>query len=102
MMSKRRKLSSDFKARVALEALREDASLSETASRFDVHPTQISAWKKQALAGLPDLFSSKKDKEGADRVRNIRDLHAKRGQLSVENDFLSQAFKRSLGNGGRR
>lgn len=78
-MSKRRKLSGDFKARVALEALREEASLSELASRFDVHPTQISTLKKQALSGLPELFSSKKAKDSDDQVGDIRDLHAKIG-----------------------
>ncbi len=97
-MSKRRRFTADFKARVALEALRGDKTVQEIAARHQVHPNQVSAWKKQALEGLGSIFESGAGRSGAgrsgdDREGEVRDLHAKIGELTVQNDFLAKALK---------
>jgi transposase len=91
-MSKRRKFSAEFKAKVALEALSGELTLSELASKFDVHQTVVAAWKRQAKDGMVAAFSNKAAAVKKDSEAEIRDLHAKIGQLTVEKDFLERAF----------
>ncbi len=93
-MTKRRRFTAEFKARVALEALRGDKPIQEIAARHKVHPNQVSTWKRQALDGLGAIFSNGADKAGAEREVEIHDLHAKIGQLTVERDFLARGLKR--------
>jgi transposase-like protein len=93
-MTMRRKFSGDFKARVALEALRGDKTIQEIASKHKLHPNQISSWKRQAIEGLAEVFSSGADHERHDHETEVRDLHAKIGQLTVERDFLAKGLKR--------
>lgn len=92
-MSKRprRNHSPAFKAKVALDALKGEQTIVELAERYQVHPNQITEWKKQLLAHAEEIFS--KDRK-PDQGPNVKDLHAKIGQLSMENDFLSSAFGR--------
>jgi len=92
-MSKRprRNHSPAFKARVALEAVKDGQTLVELAERFQVHPNQIMEWKKQLLERAEEVFS--KDRK-AEMGPDIRELHAKIGQLAMENDFLSHALGR--------
>jgi transposase len=93
-MRTRRRFSAEFKARVALEALRGDKTVQELAAKHEVHPNQVSAWKRQALDGLSEVFSNGADRDRHDHEEEIRDLHAKIGQLTVERDFLSRGLKR--------
>lgn len=90
-MSKRTRYSAEFKAKVAKEAIKGEETLAQLASRFGVHPTQISAWKQQALKGLSDIFSGKAGPQ-KDHEKEVKELHAKIGQLTVERDFLAAAF----------
>ena len=83
--------SPSFKAKVALEALKRDQTIVELAERYQVHPNQITDWKKQLLDHAEEVFS--KDRK-PDQGPNVTDLHAKIGQLSMENDFLSKALGR--------
>ncbi len=93
-MSTRRNFSAEFKAKVALEALVGDKTLAELAAKHDVHPNMITQWKRQAKQSLPGVFAKKTSRGSADRAAEVKSLHAKIGELTVENDFLSKAFGR--------
>ena len=93
-MAKRRKFTAEFKAKVALEALRGDRTIQEIAARHQVHPNQVSAWKRQAVDGVGEVFSNGADQVRRDHEAEIHDLHAKIGQLTVERDFLAGGLKR--------
>ncbi len=84
----------NFKAKVALAALREDAPISELASKYGVHATVIHRWKREALVSMAAGFSGKLVKTTIDQEGQIHELHAKIGQLSVERDFLVDASTR--------
>ncbi len=87
----RRNHTAGFKAKVALEALKGEQTLIELAERFTVHPNQITEWKKQLLKCAEHIFvKGKKLETGPD----VKELHAKIGRLSMENDFLSGALER--------
>jgi len=88
----RRNLSPDFKAKVALAALKGDKTVSDLASLYQVHPNQISQWKKQLLDHAATVFG-KTDTTVSDEVE-VKELRAKIGQLTMENDFLSRGLSR--------
>ena len=93
-MGKRRTFSAEFKARVALEALVGDKTLAELSARHGVHPNMIAAWKRQAKESMPEIFSKKTSRDEASREAEIKELHRKIGELTVERDFLGKAFGR--------
>jgi len=93
-MTTRRRFTGDFKAKVALEALRGDRTIQEIAARHKVHPNQVSTWKRQAMDGLGEVLSNDADHARRDRESEVHDLHAKIGQLTVERDFLAKGLKR--------
>ena len=94
-MAKRKQHNATFKSRVALEALRGDQTIAELAAKYEIHPTLVTKWKKQAVDGLADVFSSK-GRTGQGNQPPVRDqrAHAKIGELTVERDFLAKAFGR--------
>lgn len=96
MKKSRRKFSSKFKSKVALEAIRERESLAELAKRFEIHPTQISAWKREFLEHADQAFG------GPSAVPNHTDQEKEResflqkiGELEMEKDFLKKSLKKA-------
>ena len=88
---KRRNHSAEFKAKVALAALREDKTLAELAQQFDVHANQITDWKRQLLERAGEVFSGAAV-ASAEPPADLTTLHAKIGRLTLENDFLEGAL----------
>lgn len=92
MSQKRRSFSAEFKAKVALEALKEQETLNQIASRYDVLPVQVSQWKAQLLERLPEAFSKGSKSEKSEEAWKEREaqLFQKIGQLEVERDWLKK------------
>lgn len=86
----RRKLSSEFKAKVALEALKENSSIEEICKKYELHPVQVSTWKKEANQKLSLLFGKSLESNVAAVEQQMEKLYAQIGQLKVENDFLKK------------
>ena len=93
-MGKGRKFKSEFKARVAIEAIKGRKTASELSSEFEVHISQISSWKKQALSGLKNIFSNVYTKRDEVAEKREDDLYRQIGKLKVENDFLKKTVYR--------
>src|SRR6266481_4232583 len=93
-MRTRRRFSAEFKAKVALEAIQEHLTVAELAAKYEVHPTQIAAWKREAIEKLAGVFDEKGSVREQNRDAELTKLHVKIGQLVVERDFLSKAFDR--------
>jgi transposase len=94
MTGKRKRYSADFKAKVALDALRGELTAAQLAAKHGVHQTMVSAWKRQAMDGLASVFSDKAGEKEGIREGEVEKLHAKIGQLVVERDFLAKASGR--------
>ncbi|AJZ56512.1 transposase family protein [Paraburkholderia fungorum] len=90
----RRTHSPAFKAKVALAALKGDKTLAELAQQFDVHPNQITDWKKQLQERVADVFDAGSAATAAPPI-GVKVLHAKIGQLTLENDFLESALSKA-------
>ena len=91
MSVKRKNHSPEFKSKVALAAIREEASLSELSSRFGVNANMISKWKKKALQGFKEIFSNNSQIQEKSNDIQVKELHAKIGELTIEKDFLQRA-----------
>ena len=98
----RKSHSAAFKAQAALATLREDATIATLSTRYGVHATVIHRWKKEALASMTTGFSGKQERKDNDHTTEIKELHAKIGQLMVERDFLADASKRLGLFGGKK
>lgn len=102
-MTKRKQHKPEFKARVALEALKGEQTVTELASRFGVHPTLVHQWKKALLDGATDIFErGRSPAEPEVDAARVKDLHAKIGELTVERDFLEQGLRLLPGRSAKR
>jgi transposase len=97
----RRNHGAAFKAKVALSAIRGEKTLTELAQQFDVHPNQIRQWKDQLLEGAAGVFGETKA-EAAQPLIDVKTLHAKIGELTLENDFLGSALAKAGLPGAKR
>lgn len=99
MAKKRQSFSKDFKAKVALEALREESTIQELSGKYGVHPNQISKWKAQAIEGMVDLFErpNKKSEEEKSTEEEKDRLLKTIGEQKVEIDFLKKKYKQIYG-----
>ncbi|MGI4798487.1 MAG: transposase [Janthinobacterium lividum] len=94
MTGKRKRYSAEFKAKVAMEALRGELTMSQLATKHGVHQTMIGDWKRQAMEGLVSVFSGKVEARESIREEELEKLHAKIGQLVVERDILAKVSGR--------
>ena len=92
-MSKRKQHSPEFKAKVALEALKGEQTVADLASRFGVHPTMIHTWKRALLEGASGVFERGGKRAPEIEEEQVKELHAKIGELAVANDFLARKLK---------
>jgi len=90
MKRHRRKHSAEFKARVALEAIKGIKTVSEIAQEFEIHPNMVSSWKNEMLDRLPEIFAAKSDGKDKELKKEQEQLHRKVGQLTMEVDFLEK------------
>jgi transposase len=93
MKRKRRNHSAAFKAKVALEAAKEEKTLAELAQNYEVHANQISAWKQELLEGVSSLFERGREVNRGQETE-MKELYAKIGELTMERDFLSRKLSR--------
>jgi transposase len=91
----RRNHSADFKTKVALAAIRGEKTLIELSQQFDVHANQIKQWKDQLLEGASGVFGGEAKSDAAAPVVDVKTLHAKIGELALENDFLAGALSKA-------
>ena len=94
MKEHRRKHSPSFKAKVALEALKEEETVAQLSSRFDVHPSQVHKWKKELIEGATAIFGSGHIQKKSDNQQLVAQLYQQIGQLKVERDFLENVLRR--------
>lgn len=90
----RKRYSAEFKAKVALDAIKGELTLAQLAAKYEVHHVMIANWKKQAIEGMSSTFSGKNEASAGASDADVEKLHAKIGQLMVERDFLRDASVR--------
>lgn len=88
---KNKSYTAEFKAKVALDAIKGDLTINEISSKYGVHSTQINRWKQQALASLKTCFNGKQEKTSLDSQQQMDKLYQQIGQLTCENDFLKKS-----------
>jgi transposase len=84
-----------FKAKVALAAIEGDRTLTQLAEQFDIHPNQITSWKAQLEGGAADVFGLGSSNGASQSAIDVKSLHAKIGELTLENDFLEGALTKA-------
>jgi len=92
-MAQRKQFPGALKARVAIEAIRNEKTINEIASAYQVHPNQVYKWKKQALEVLPNVMSHRRSTNHADGQADVAKLYQQIGQLTVEVDFLKKKLE---------
>ncbi|WP_028295368.1 transposase [Olivibacter sitiensis] len=90
MKKERRKFSAGFKAKVAIEAIKEQQTIQELAVKYELHPTQINTWKREFLADAEQVFAGEKKEEKEDSKE--KELYSKIGELQVQVDFLKKVL----------
>lgn len=93
----RKKFSAEFKARVAIEAIKGVKTISEISSHYEVHPNQVSLWKKQFLENATSIFSKPQASAEQQAEKEVDNLYRKIGQLEIENEFLKKKWKQIQG-----
>jgi len=101
MRRKRRIYKPEYKARVAMTAVQGELTMAEMVKKFDIHPNQITEWKKQLPSGAADVFGAGVSKT-EEAEETIQEVHAKIGQLTMENDFLERGLERIHGPRGKK
>ena len=101
-MKKRKNHSAEFKAKVALEAIREEMTLAELSKKFGVHANQISNWKRTAIENMSTAFAKRGTQPDKATSAEVEKLHSKIGQLVVERDFLADASVQLFGKRGKK
>ena len=86
----KKSFSPEFMAKVALAAIKEEATIAELSSKYEVHRTQIGNWRKQAMEGVVEIFKGKRDKSRKDNEKLVEELYCQIGQLRVENEWLKK------------
>ena len=92
MANVRKRHTTEFKAKVAVEAIRQQKTINELTAEYGIHATQINAWKQLALAAIPKAFSSQQEKGQHSQQAEIDELHRQIGQLVAERDLLKKKF----------
>lgn len=94
----RKSYTSEFKTKVSLEAVKEQSTIAEIASKYDLHPNQVINWKKKFLENVPQIFADKRRKKARkERANKEENLYKTIGQLQVENEFLRKKYKQIYG-----
>ncbi len=86
----RKSFSAEFMAKVALEAIKEEKTIAEISSRYEVHRTQITNWRKRALEGIKEIFNGRREKASENKEEQIDELYRQIGKLKVENEWLKK------------
>jgi transposase len=86
----KKSFSPEFMAKVAVAAIKEEATIAELSSKYEVHRTQIGNWRKQAMEGVVEVFKGKRDKSKKDNEKLVEELYCQIGQLKVENEWLKK------------